>query len=147
MAHLSTLVSDAPYTVLMSEEHVLFGDWLWEHLNQRGWGVSDFAERASVSPSSVSRWASNKRLPDPPSCVLIAGALNLDVDTVLERAGHRPGIATDLSAMDPRLRIYMLGFPNLTPEFQRLLLRQMEALYQEAEAFRRERDRDERTRS
>lgn len=130
---MSTLVSDCPYTVRMSEKSVLFGDWLWEQLNQRGWGISDFAERADVSPSSVSRWAGNKRLPDPPSCALIAKALKLDVDYVLERAGHRRGTATDLSAMDPRVRLYFLNFQNLPERMQQVVLKQLEAVYDAAE--------------
>lgn len=69
-----------------------FGAWLSYQLKARDWNMSDLARRMDVSPSLISRWARDDRLPSPESCDRIADALGIDVDRVLVLAGHRPDI-------------------------------------------------------
>lgn len=149
MSTLSTPVDNFPYSVLMDgqPEHELFGNWLDRELIDRDWSIAEFARRANVPRQTAQKWVRNERVPDPPYCYRIADALNMAVDVVLEHAGHRIEDNVDLANIDPRLRLYMLGFPKLSPQFQRLMLKQLEALYEEAEAYRREEARDERPRT
>ncbi len=72
-----------------------FGDWLRIEIRRREWNLSDFARRANVDSSMVSRWARNERLPSPESCDVIADVLGVDVDLVLSLAGHRPAEVGD----------------------------------------------------
>jgi len=67
-----------------------FGGWLKRQLQRREWSQAKFARQGNFSPSSVSAWINNERVPDPGSCDLIADALGLDRDLVLAIAGHRP---------------------------------------------------------
>lgn len=69
-----------------------FADWFRHQLQRRGWNQSDFARAADIPKPTVSTWYQGTRNPDPASCDLIADVLNLDVDTVLTLAGHRPAV-------------------------------------------------------
>jgi transcriptional regulator with XRE-family HTH domain len=72
-----------------------FGRWLQRQLDRREWKQADFARRVSLSTGTVSHWITGKRIPDPPSCDLIADALGIDVTDVLRRAGHLPVVSDD----------------------------------------------------
>jgi transcriptional regulator with XRE-family HTH domain len=69
-----------------------FAPWFRRQLDRRAWSRSDFAGRASVSARTVTAWYNGERVPDPPSCDVIADVLGLDLDYVLLKAGHRPAI-------------------------------------------------------
>jgi transcriptional regulator with XRE-family HTH domain len=65
-----------------------FGAWLLKRLQLNEMNRSDLARAAGVNPSTVSKWIYADR-PTPASCELIADALKIPVDRVLEAAGHR----------------------------------------------------------
>jgi transcriptional regulator with XRE-family HTH domain len=91
-----------------------FGQWLAGELRRREWNASDFAARANVTPSMVSRWLRGTR-PSPESCDVIADVLAADLDMVLTLAGHRPSVLTD---DDPAMAalVAMLRRIRLTPD-------------------------------
>lgn len=69
-----------------------------------GGSVTRLAEACDVSVQLASKWVAEterKRItPGPKSCEKIAKALDLDLDYILELAGHRPARA-DQPAADP----------------------------------------------
>lgn len=69
---------------------VTFAAWLESQLARREWSPTEFARRLDMRHSAVSMWLSGQRVPTPKSIDRIADTLNLDVDTVLTIAGHRP---------------------------------------------------------
>jgi transcriptional regulator with XRE-family HTH domain len=73
----------------MGTNGVPFGDWLRLELGRRGIEPPEFAVRIGVPPATVNRWLNGRRLPSSDSAHMIAIALQLHPDTVLERAGHR----------------------------------------------------------
>lgn len=72
-----------------------FDTWLQRQLKRREWSQSDFARAGRFSTSTVSDWVRGNRVPDPPSCDLIADALGMDVQDVLRHAGHLPDVPND----------------------------------------------------
>lgn len=74
-------------------------EFLKEEMALRHWNVSRLAEACDVSIGLAAKWVSdNPRYhvrPSPTSCAKIAAALGVDLDRVLELAGHRaPSAAT-----------------------------------------------------
>lgn len=72
----------------MGTKRVPFGDWLQDILDRKGWTISDLARQIGVQPSTVSRWRSGLRVPEPPQCRRIANALGINRFLVLYQAGH-----------------------------------------------------------
>lgn len=75
---------------------------------------ADFTRKSGLSRSTVSEWARGTRTPDPASCQLISDYLPVDLDEVLEAAGHRPP-SFDLPPGDPRRTIISM-IRQLDPE-------------------------------
>lgn len=69
------------------------GEYLRQQMEARGWNIPRLAEACDVNPGLVARWVtSNTRYrvtPSPASCEKIAAALGVDLDDLLEMAGHR----------------------------------------------------------
>jgi len=65
-----------------------FGSWLQDEIHHRGWSLSDLARAIHASPSTVSRWVNDIRLPDAASCRQIALGMGIPEDVVLLQAGH-----------------------------------------------------------
>lgn len=84
-----------------------FSAWLRRQLQRREWTESDLARRMSTTPSVVNRWARGERVPSPQSCESLADVLLIDVNEVLERAGHKPR-EIELPPGDPRRTIIAL---------------------------------------
>ena len=67
-----------------------FAEWMNRELLRRDWNQSDLVRRTGLSSSTLSRFATGKRIPSPKQADLIADVLGVDLDTVLAVAGHRP---------------------------------------------------------
>lgn len=151
---MSTDIDIRLYSDFM-DMRLTFGEWLDEELRRLRITQERFAEILDVSQSAVSGWINGVSRPTRRNCRAIAAALSLPASDVLSRAGwiEAPAMPNlqdtlgsgdvDLSRIDPRLRVYMLGFPDLQPEMQRAVLRQLEVLYQTAEELRRQEEIDE----
>lgn len=76
----------------------------------RRWSVPEFARRCEVSSQLAYKWLSDnphyRVVPGPASCEKIADALDLDLDYVLELAGHRK--ARERVAIKPPLSLQQL---------------------------------------
>jgi len=83
-----------------------FGAWLQRELDRRELRPADFARRADVNPSMVTRWM-HGTTPSPESCELIADVFGVNPDMVLTLAGHRPNIE-DLDPDDPVVELQAL---------------------------------------
>jgi len=67
--------------------------------NKRGWTQLDFALKANISPSSVSRWERGL-LPPVRELVRIAGVLEVDVAELVEEQEQHPRDAAILSELE-----------------------------------------------
>jgi transcriptional regulator with XRE-family HTH domain len=65
-----------------------YADWLKEELRRRNWSQSELGRRSGILPSVISRWLRCEWGPDASSALKVANALGVDVDFVLELAGH-----------------------------------------------------------
>lgn len=107
-----------------------FGHWLARQLDRREWKAADLARRLDVRPGVVSHWLRDQRTPSTPSCERIADVLRVDIDTVLEKAGHRPSLEP-LAADDPRRELMgMLRRIDFTgnPDWEELIRKDLEML-------------------
>ena len=93
-------------------------DLLREAIAQRyGGNMTRLAEALGVPVQSVSQWVAEDkhRVPGPTSCQKIARGLDLDVDYVLQLAGHRPADSSnsdssgDLAKSELDARLARLG--------------------------------------
>lgn len=91
-----------------------FGLWLAGELAERDMNQTDLWRRIGVTSTAVSRWIKGDDLPGTKNCRKIADALRLDVNDVLKRAGHLPGMPTPAP---PRLAVS----EELAAEGRRLL--------------------------
>lgn len=117
------------YCSHMRAENV-FSDWFNRQLARRDLTQADFIRVSGLSSSTVSQWSTAKRIPKPAQCERIADALHIEVDTVLEKAGHRPQIEA-LSADDPRRELMgMLRRINFTdhPDWEELVRKDLTML-------------------
>ena len=89
-----------------------FGQYLRRRIDEMDTNVRQTALAMGVQPPTVSNWVNDKRRPSPESCILIADALGLDVDEVLDKAGHRPRMRADV---DPS-RVEIHKIVDLLPE-------------------------------
>ena len=69
------------------ENREAFGAWLNEQLRDRGWSQRELARRSDMSHSTISDVLGNVRRPSWDFCASIAGALDLDPDSVFVLAG------------------------------------------------------------
>lgn len=81
---------------MTDENATQFGAWLRQKMEDLGTNQRQLALALNVYPATVSNWMRGTRVPSTDSCYLIADALLLDPDEVLERAGKRraPGDAS-----------------------------------------------------
>jgi transcriptional regulator with XRE-family HTH domain len=94
--HTETLSSN--FAIMRRQE---FSTWFKRHLRTNDWTQADFARKTGIATGTISNWARGYRVPDPPSCDLIADILGIDRDKVLALAGHRP-LDLELAPDDPR---------------------------------------------
>lgn len=66
-----------------------FANWLQRELDAVDWTGSDLARKMDVFPSLIRKWLTEQQLPKPKQCAMLAEALNLPLDAVLDAAGHR----------------------------------------------------------
>jgi transcriptional regulator with XRE-family HTH domain len=94
-------------------------DFLKTELRARDWSMTDLARKAGCSKQIVSQWlAEDESLrikPSPASCKKIAEALGLDLDYVLDLAGHRNPRDLDPAhdMVDPGLARLLASWPKL----------------------------------
>lgn len=70
---------------------------------ERGWSKADLAKRASLDPSSITRFEQGNRHPDRDTVLLLAGAMALplvDRDRLLASAGYRSELWDDPLLVD-----------------------------------------------
>ena len=75
---------------MKTERHRRFSAWLANEIDSRGMSQSELGRLIGVPQGSVHHWISGRNVPKGYYCNLIADALNIDRDTVLAIAGHRP---------------------------------------------------------
>lgn len=66
-----------------------FTDWFNRSLDEREWGVRQFAQKAGVSHTAVVNWMRGAK-PSPENCDKIARAFRVPVSTVRDIAGYGP---------------------------------------------------------
>jgi transcriptional regulator with XRE-family HTH domain len=69
-----------------------FSAWLRNAMREERWNRAETAEQLGVDPSTVSRWLKGERIPSPELCDRIADVFAVDLDYILNLAGHRPAI-------------------------------------------------------
>lgn len=85
-------------------ENTGIGHWIESELRRREWRQADLARRAGISTTAISNWISGQRVPDPQMCDVLADVFRVDLDFVLELAGHRPrGIGADPNSSVARI--------------------------------------------
>lgn len=102
-------------------DDVTFGRWLRTTLHESGVSRTQFIERMSGPGSSqrqnVYKWLNGERQPSWDSCQKIASVLGVDVDEVLEAAGHIHRVAEDVeSSPTPRGQAHEGGSNPLTSD-------------------------------
>lgn len=76
--------------MMKTDRHRRFATWLNDEMDSRGMSQSELGRLLGLPQGSIHHWTSGRNLPRPYFCNLIADALNIDRDTVLAIAGHRP---------------------------------------------------------
>lgn len=69
-----------------------FSDWLRTAMKMERWNRAETAAQLGIDPSTVSRWLKGERIPSPEMCDRVADIFGVDLDFVLNLAGHRPPI-------------------------------------------------------
>lgn len=69
-----------------------FSDWLRSVMKDERWNRAQTAQQLGVDPSTVSRWLKGERTPSPELCDRLADIFAVDLDFVLNLAGHRPAM-------------------------------------------------------
>jgi transcriptional regulator with XRE-family HTH domain len=88
--------------------------WLRRQLARRDWTAADLARRLDVPSARVSEWITGKRRPNPQTCIRLADAFDVDLDTVLAIAGHR---SVPVPLDDPKADlIALISRADLSPE-------------------------------
>ncbi|MCX7680524.1 MAG: helix-turn-helix transcriptional regulator [Anaerolineae bacterium] len=91
-----------------------FTHWLMEEIYRRGWSFREFAQRAGLSPSAVSKVVNGDVLPGWEFCFKVSRALELPPEAVFRKAGLLPPEPEEKSAL--REMTYL--FSQLSPEDQ-----------------------------
>jgi transcriptional regulator with XRE-family HTH domain len=88
--------------------------WIKRQLARRQWAAVDLARHTGLSTGAISEWTTGKRVPSTQSCLRLADAFGVDVDTVLAIAGHR---LAPLPPEDPKAElIALIRRADLSPE-------------------------------
>jgi transcriptional regulator with XRE-family HTH domain len=74
-----------------------FAQWFKRQLARRGWRRVDFAERAGIAPSTITRWLNEGRTPDLESIRMVAEVFEINSDDVLNVLDLR-GRAVDMAS-------------------------------------------------
>jgi transcriptional regulator with XRE-family HTH domain len=89
-----------------------FGEWLRPLLVARNMRQGQLARRIGVAESTVSRWLSDRNVPEPEQCAAIAQVLRIPLTDVLRAAGHpvpngeeQPEISPTVSGLIPLLEM------------------------------------------
>lgn len=105
-----------------------WGSWLKSQIVARGLSQNEFAKKADVSKSTVSRWMGDYQ-PSGLFVDRIADVLVLDYDLVATRAGYRPKelLQVDPESAEARLLPYIRQI-EWTDEAFEMIRRQLEFL-------------------
>lgn len=71
-----------------------FRSWIDRQIIPRGMNMRQLAEKAGLNQGSLSNIFSGSRVPSINTCIKIARALNMPVESVLRAAGHIPPEST-----------------------------------------------------
>lgn len=91
-----------------------FAGWIIDELQKRGWAQAEFARRAEISPSQVSRVLSGDAKPGPEFLQGTARAFGLPADAIMRRAGMLP----DHGEVLPEARDWSARLMLLSPELR-----------------------------
>lgn len=81
-----------------------FAPWLRRQLQRRGWNAAELSRRTGLASGTISRWLNGQRTPrDGEHIHLLAQALALHQDEILERLEMRDGTADHMSLAVRRL--------------------------------------------
>ena len=97
----------------------LFGKWLIQQMNIKGWNMTDLASRAGVSKQVISKYINNP--PDKPDNEVLSGiarAFRLPPETVFRAAGLLPPEPEYVPLLDEWTAV----FYELTPDEQQELI-------------------------
>lgn len=102
------------YQMATGDGRVQFGDWLLKRMEERGWNLSDLAQKTRVAPAQISRLINGSRGPGPKLCRSLAHALNLPEDVVFRAAGllsPKPAHEIEAQIDDPLIAriVYILS--------------------------------------
>jgi transcriptional regulator with XRE-family HTH domain len=67
---------------------ITFAEWLVKELEERGWSQADLARETGLTTGGVSNLINQVRKPNPDTCNVIAHALKLPSEIVLQAAGY-----------------------------------------------------------
>ena len=67
-----------------------FARWLKKTMKDKGWGISETARRAGLTHTPLSYVVTNGEVPSFETCVGLAKAFGVPLETVLIRAGYLP---------------------------------------------------------
>lgn len=95
-----------------------FGVWLGEAMAKRGSSIRKSARGADLSPATLDNTLHGASLPDPPTCRKLAEYFGVDLDYLLQLAGHRPPSAEPLDGLDPELRFHLPKLRELSRQDQ-----------------------------
>lgn len=74
------------------EPPVAFGVWLDVQLARKGWKPADLARATGIYPSTISKYRNGVQVPHAEQARLLADALGVPLETVLDAAGKGPGL-------------------------------------------------------
>jgi len=101
----------------------MFGVFLGEELQRRGWTMRRFAGFLEVGPGTVSRWVRGQRTPSPDDCVRIAGALRIEPAFVLREAGYAAQQPTEAAELQAQLFDLQIARLTVQEELEELTKR------------------------
>jgi transcriptional regulator with XRE-family HTH domain len=108
-----------------SEEKMAeFHEWLEKQMKERGWGVSETANRAGVVPSTISMLLNAQKHPAAETCVALAKAFGEPPEVVLRRAGIMPPVPEQTEEEERLLDL----FRSLTPHERQIVLAMLRGL-------------------
>lgn len=75
-----------------------FGEWLGMELKRREMSQAELSRKLETSQSTVNNWVLGNRIPQPESCDRLSDVLNIPLDVVLAKAGHRVELGGEVPA-------------------------------------------------
>lgn len=94
-AQLLRLYAKKEYTAPMPLEQTTLGEYMRRLRRAKGWSLMNVAEDTKLSYSHLSRIENDSTIPSADTVVKIAGALDGDLELMLQLAGRLPKVIVD----------------------------------------------------